>query len=84
MILHARADPGIFARGGPRPTARKKLWQRSFFFFLVLNFFYSVLSMVYFKENYNFQRFQRGSNIFQGGDGGSNIFQVGSKFFQGV
>ena len=26
--------------------------------------------MVYFKENYNFLRFQRGTNIFQGGGGG--------------
>ena len=26
--------------------------------------------MVYFKENYHFSRFQRGSNIFQGGGGG--------------
>ena len=29
--------------------------------------------MVYFEENYHFSRFQRGSNIFQGG-GGSNCF----------
>ena len=34
--------------------------------------------MVYFKENYNFPRFQRGSTIFQGGGGGgSNFFQSG-------
>ena len=26
--------------------------------------------MVKFKENYHFSRFQRGSNIFQGGGGG--------------
>ena len=26
--------------------------------------------MVYLKENYNFPRFQRGSNIFSGGGGG--------------
>ena len=45
--------------------------------------FYSGLSMVYFKENYNFPRFLRRSNIFQGEGGGSNIFQVGSNFFQG-
>ena len=44
--------------------------------FLVLNLFYSF-TMVYFKQNYNFPRFQRGSNIFQGGGGG------GSNFFQG-
>ena len=34
--------------------------------FLVLNLFYSF-TMVSFKQNYNFPRFQRGSNIFQGG-----------------
>ena len=33
--------------------------------------------MVNFKEIYHFSRFQRGSNIFQGG-GGSNFFQGGS------
>ena len=34
------------------------------------------MSNGYFKENYNFPRFQRGSNIFQGG-GVSKIFQGG-------
>ena len=30
--------------------------------------------MVYFKENYNFTRFQRGSNIFsKGGGGGGGV-----------
>ena len=33
--------------------------------------------MVNFEENYHFSRFQRGSNIFQGGGGGSNFFQGG-------
>ena len=33
--------------------------------------------MVNFKEIYHFSRFQRGSNIFQGGGGGSNFFQGG-------
>ena len=28
------------------------------------------MPMVYFKENYNFPRFQRGSNIFSRGGGG--------------
>ena len=32
--------------------------------------------MVYFKENYNFLRFQRGSYVFQGG-GGPTFFRVG-------
>ena len=39
--------------------------------------------MVNFKEIYHFSRFQRGSNIFQGG-GGVNFFQGGgSTFFRG-
>ena len=42
-------------------------------FFTVLQWFING----YFKEYYNFTRFQRGSNIFQGGGGGSNIFQGG-------
>ena len=45
------------------------------FVFLVLNYF-TVLQRVpngYFKENYNFPRFQRRANIFQGG-GGSSFF----------
>ena len=39
--------------------------------FLVLNLFYSFTEGVqcFFKENYNFPRFQRGSNIFQEGGG---------------
>ena len=37
-----------------------------FFFFLVLSLFNSR-QMVNFKEIYHFSRFQRGSNIFQGG-----------------
>ena len=37
-----------------------------FFFFLVLSLFYRS-QMVNFKEIYHFSRFQRGSNILQGG-----------------
>ena len=51
----------------------------NFFFFL---HFDSGLSMVYFKENYKFPRFQRVSNIFQGG-GGPTFSRGGSNFFQG-
>ena len=39
----------------------------AFFFFLVLNLFYSGLFMVYFKENYNFPRFRGGPTIPKGG-----------------
>ena len=54
----------------------------TFFFFFFFFFFCSFLvlilfyrsQMVNFKEIYHFSRFQRGSNIFQGG-GGSNFFQ---------
>ena len=66
------ADPGIFVRGGggggeggPRQSDKKSSEKRFFFFFLVLSFYSS--QMVNFKEIYPFSRFQRGSNIFQGG-----------------
>ena len=73
----ACAGQAIFARGMMRvqvdcqKTALTK-------FFLVLNLFYSFTEGVqYFKENLNFPRFQRGSNIFQGG--GVPTFSRGSK-----
>ena len=45
--------------------------------------YYSGLPMVYLKENYNFRRFQRGSNIVRGGGGGPTFFKGGgSHFFQ--
>ena len=43
--------------------------------------------MVYFTENYNFRRFHRGSNIFQGGGGGGGgggRGGVGPPFSRGV
>ena len=70
-IQMACADPGIFVRG-VQVNLTKKLWQR---FFLVLSLFYRS-QMVKFKENYHFSRFQRGSNIFQGG--GVQLFPGGS------
>ena len=57
--------------GGQAQSDKKALTN----FFLVLSLFYWS-QMVNFEENYNFSRFQRGSNIFQGG-GGSNFFQGG-------
>ena len=54
--------------GGPCQSDKKKLRQRFFSPQLILQ-----KSMVNFKENYHFSRFQRGSNIFPGG-GGSNFF----------
>ena len=58
------ADPGIFVRGGPGQSVKKR--SGNLFFFLVLSLFYSS-KMVNFKEIYHFSSFQRGSNIFQGG-----------------
>ena len=70
----ACADPGIFVRGGPGQSDKNKLWQRFFFFFFsVLSIFYRS-QLVKFKEIYHFSRFQRESNLLQGG----------SNFFQGV
>ena len=67
------ADPGIFVRGGGGGGVQVNLTKISsdnvfffFFFLLVLSLFYSS-QMVNFKENNHFSRFQRGSNIFQGG-----------------
>ena len=51
--------------GGPGQADKLKLFF-FLFFFLVLSLFYRS-QMVNFKEIYNFLRFQRGSNIFQGG-----------------
>ena len=62
------ADPGIFVRGVQVNLIKKAS------FFLFISLFYC--QMVNFKENYHFSRYQRGSNIFQGG-GGSNFFQGG-------
>ena len=69
-------DPGFFVRAGGRVRVnltKKKPWQ---IFFLVLSLFYWS-QMVNFEENYNFSRFQRGSNIFKGG-GGVQLFPRGS------
>ena len=68
-------DPGIFIRGGPGQSDKKSS-DVFLFFILVLSLFYRS-QMVNFKEIYHFSRFQRGSNIFQGGGGG------GSNFFHG-
>ena len=52
--------------GGSRSIWQKKIWRFFFCFFLVLSLFYRS-QMVNFKDNYHLSRFQRGSNIFQGG-----------------
>ena len=65
--------------GGPGPTARKQLGQRSFFSPQLILQFYIGLSIVYLK-NYNFPGFQRGPNNFQVW---STIFQEGPTFSWG-
>ena len=53
-----------FCQGGPGPTAKNKLCQRFLSFFCPqLLQFYSGLSMVYFKENYNLTRFLVGWGV---------------------
>ena len=64
--------------GGVQVSLTKKALT-TFFFFLVLSLFYRS-QMVNFKEIYHFSRFQRGSNIFQGGGGGGG----GPTFSRGV
>ena len=60
------ADPGFFVRGGGGSGSiwQKKQPDNGLFWFLSL-FYWS--QMINFEENYHFARFQRGSNIFQGG-----------------
>ena len=64
------ADAGIFFRGDSGPSDIKKTLTT----FLVLNIFYRS-PKVTFKETYPFPRFQKRSNIFQGG--GAHFFQRG-------
>ena len=65
----ACADPGIFVggRGGGGGRLRSDN---------VFLFFFFCPQLGQFIEIYHFSKFQRGSNIFQGG-GGSNFFQKG-------
>ena len=77
MLTDPCADSGIFAW-----VVQARLPENSsdnvFLSFFVLNFysFNSGLSMVYFKENYNFTRFRGGGG---GGAGGSNLLQGGGR-----
>ena len=64
-------------RPGLSVIKRKKISDNVFLcFFLVLNLFYRS-PMVYFKENCNFPRFQRGSIIFSKGSLGVQLFTGG-------
>ena len=63
--------------GGPGPSVIKIPDVFLVLFLVVLHLFYRM-PMVYFKENYNFPRFQRGSNISSsGGGGGGPTFSKG-------
>ena len=74
------ADPGIFVRGvGVQALLPENSFDNVFCSPQLILQFYSGLSMVYFKENYNFHRFQRGSNIFQG----VHLFPGGPTFSRG-
>ena len=59
---HARIQDFLSGGGGPGQSYKKSSDNGCFFIFL----FYRS-QMVNFKEFYHFSRFQRGSNIFQGG-----------------
>ena len=78
LRLLSCADPGIFVEGGGGGGGgggSTSIQQKSFdnvFFSLVLSLFYRS-QMVNFKENYDFSRIRRGSNL----------FQVGAHLFQG-
>ena len=78
-----------FLPGGSRPDCQKTVltllgfFFRFFFSYQLILQFYSGLLMIYFKEYYNFPRFQRGPT-FSRGEGGSNIFQGGPTFSRGV
>ena len=68
-ICHARIQEFSSGGGGPGQSDKKSS-DNVFFFFLS-----SASQMVHFKEIYHFSRFQRGSNIFQGG--GVQLFPGG-------
>ena len=56
--------------GGPGPSVIKIPDNVLIVLFLVVLHLFYRMPMVYFKENYNFPRFQRGPNIFSSGGGG--------------
>ena len=74
-VMHGSRNFRQGGGGGPGQFDKKRSDNVFFVFFLVLNLLYRS-QMVTFKENYQFSRFQRGSNISRGG-GGSNFFQGG-------
>ena len=69
MLTDPCTDPGIFARVVQARLPENSSDSVFCLFCPQLLQFYSGLSMVYFKESYNFTRFR--------GGGGSNLFQRG-------
>ena len=74
MLTDPCADPGIFARVVQAQLPENSSDNVLCLFCPQLFQFYSGLSIVYFKENYNFLRFRGGGG---GGGGGSNLFRGG-------
>ena len=67
--VHARIQEFYSGGGGgsPGPTAGKQSGQRwVFFFFYSPELILQLTEGFYYRENYTFQRIQRGSRIFQG------------------
>ena len=73
MLADPCADPGIYARVVQARLPKTALTTVFVFFCPQLLQFYSVFSMVYFKENYNFIRFRRGGGdlTYSRGGGGA-------------
>ena len=71
MLADPCADPRILTRVVPENSSNNVF----VFFCPQLLQFYSGLSMVYFKEIYNFTRFR--------GEGGGPTYSKGSNFFHG-
>ena len=77
MLADPCADPRIFARVVQARLPENSSNNVFVFFCPQLLQFYSGLSMVYFKEIYNFTRFRGG------GGGGGPTYSKGSNFFHG-
>ena len=63
MLADPCADAGIFARVVQAPLPENSSDNGFCLFCPQLLEFYSGLSMVYFKENYNFTRFRGGGGV---------------------
>ena len=78
-----------FCQGWSRPDGLETAWATFFFLFspqLIFQFTEGV-QWFYYRENYTFERIQRGSNIFQGGRGVRMLISIETHItcdFQGV